>query len=176
MKRLKSGPPLGTPRTHGLTTRGKRPATYGVWAGMRGRCANPNDTSYPNYGGRGITICAEWDDFAVFHAWAMTSGYRKGLTLDRIDNDGPYAPDNCRWANRKTQSRNRRGRRYLTLNGRTRMVAEWAEEIGLSTNALLMRLRIGWSVEKALTTPKRATPATQPVLLEPPRRADRWRP
>lgn len=146
----------GTPRTHGLTTVTAPPETvslYNRWAGMRGRCRNPRDGSYHNYGGRGITVCPEWEDFPTFHEWATANGYHPSLSLDRIDNDGNYEPSNCRWTDRKTQARNRRHRRMLTHRGRTQPVSVWAEEIGITTNSLLGRLRIGWSVERALTTP-----------------------
>jgi len=84
-----------------------------IWTAMKERCFNPNNKSYDNYGGRGITVCDEWkNDYAAFSKWSKENGYREGLTLDRINNDGGYSPDNCRWTTYKVQSNNRRPRRW----------------------------------------------------------------
>ena len=91
--------------THGL----RKTRLYHVWANMKDRCLNPNTPSYSYYGGRGITICDEWrDDFQAFYDWAMANGHRDDLSIDRIDNDKGYNPDNCRWATHSEQMHNRR--------------------------------------------------------------------
>jgi len=137
--------------THGHTT--SRSKTYRSWTSMRGRCLNKNDPAYPRYGGRGISVCQQWGSFEQF---LSDMGERpENTTLDRINVDEDYTPENCRWATSKQQSRNRRRSVNLSLNGETRCVAEWAEHLGVSENAIRKRLLLGWSDEKTLTTPVR---------------------
>jgi hypothetical protein len=106
-------------RRHGLSINddGKINRLYSVWTTMRSRCNNPNDSSYIDYGGRGIRVCKEWDSYKNFHDWAISEGYdetapRGECTLDRINNNGDYSPDNCRWVNSKTQAMNKRPRKH----------------------------------------------------------------
>ena len=124
-----------------------------IWSGMRYRCFNPTSKLYPNYGGRGITICQEWSDFYAFQEWAFSSGYSEDLTIDRIDVNGPYSPENCRWATLRQQARNKRETIYLTLGEDCKPLADWAEELGIPWGTLHTRYLLGWSDERILTTP-----------------------
>lgn len=126
---------------------------YRVWRNMLNRCHNPNVPAYKNYGGRGITVCESWEKFENF--LADMGEQPVGKTLDRINNDGNYEPGNCRWATPAEQIRNRRTTTLLTFGGVTQCIADWAAEIGIGDATLRHRLKIGWPVEKALTTPVR---------------------
>lgn len=118
---------------------------------MKGRCRNPNKAQWMDYGGRGIKVCARWERFENF--LADMGEPKPRMTLERIDNDGDYEPDNCRWATRKEQVRNRRVTKLIRHDGETKPLAEWAEDIGITYGTLETRLRRGWSVERALTAP-----------------------
>lgn len=128
---------------------------YHEWTAMKDRCYNPNAQNYDRYGGRGIIMCDEWkNDVTKFADWVdSVGGFKKGLSVDRIDNNGPYAPWNCRLATAKEQLRNIRTNRILEYNGESHCMAEWAEMLGMKYSTLVNRLFKGWSVEKALTTP-----------------------
>jgi len=141
--------------THGLskTKDGKKTRLFRIWMGIKTRCYNPNVKEYKNYGGRGITMCDEWkNDFKSFHDWAIAKGYSELLTIDRIENNKDYYPENCKWSTDKDQTRNRRSSRFLELNGESKVMSEWAELYGLTDQCLFQRLKKGWSVEKAITT------------------------
>ena len=102
-------------RIHGACC--DHPDLYGVWCSMKSRCENPNRPKFKDYGNRGIEVCEEWQDSWNFVQWAVSHGYRKGLQLDRIDNDKGYSPDNCRFVTPKENSRNRRNTKFLTIKG-----------------------------------------------------------
>lgn len=135
--------------THGLS----RSREYISYQSMWLRCTDPGSVNWTDYGGRGITVCDRWKDFATFYADMGPKPSAKH-SIDRIDNDGHYEPSNCRWATNSQQARNRRGNRHITFRGETKLVVEWSEELGLNLNLIYDRLRYGWSPERALTQPK----------------------
>jgi Fic family protein len=118
---------------------------------MKERCCNPKSKSYKNYGLRGIDICEEWkQDFMSFYNWAIANGYSEELTIDRIDNNKGYAPDNCRWVNKYIQNNNTRRNRKIHCFGETHTVSEWAMITGINRNTINSRLNKGLSPEKIL--------------------------
>ena len=123
--------------------------TYRSWKGMIQRCTNPNNHKYPRYGGRGIQVCDEWKSFAGF--FKDMGDCPKGYQIDRINNDGNYNKDNCRWADIQTQARNRSNNRNITMNGQTKTMAEWCEELNVSPVMVRMRISRGWQTNEALT-------------------------
>jgi hypothetical protein len=131
---------------------GKGTRLYGIWKGMRERCNTPSSTTYKNYGARGIKVCKQWDDFQVFKKWALSHGYNDKLTIDRIDVNGNYEPNNCRWVSYRENSNNKRNSRFIEYQGQIKTVAEWAQIYNLKYGTLWMRLKKGWSVERALTS------------------------
>lgn len=128
---------------------------YEVWKGIKARCYNPTHIGYGNYGGRGIKVCDEWlNDFGSFFNWSIDNGYCDGYQIDRIDNEGDYEPDNCRWVTAKENSNNKRTNHLITYKGETKTMREWCDELGF--NYYTIRSRINnyhWSVEKAFETP-----------------------
>lgn len=148
--------------TDDYTEEEKRKHLAIVLCGMRKRCYKPKSNCYKNYGGRGITVCDEWmgkDGQKNFYKWATENGYKKGMTIDRINNNGNYTPDNCRWATPKTQAYNRSTNSYVTIHGKTQTVSEWADEIGISRGTMQNRLRYGWSEDRLLE------PAHEPLKM-----------
>lgn len=126
-------------------------AFYRRWSDMRYRCSNPNIAAYKNYGGRGITVCERWQTFANFYA-DMYPSYLPGMQIDRIDNNGPYSPENCRWVNAKKNNRNKRSNRCIETPDGPMVLAEAAEKYGIKPDALWHRLRTGHSIEKAFSS------------------------
>lgn len=138
-------------RKHGHGVLDRSPE-YQAWAHMRGRCLNPRIKNFARYGGRGISICERWNEFANFLA-DMGPRPSRGHSLDRINNDGHYTPENCRWATRHQQTRNTSRNVMWTQGGVTRCLADWARDFGINIATVHARLRTGWTVEEALTTP-----------------------
>ena len=143
--------------THGLSRGpdGKHTALYKVWTQMRQRCLNPSNRSYPRYGGRGIRVCDEWQDYSVFHAWALSNGYEQGLTIERMDNDAGYCPENCTWIPLSQQALNLAKSRRVTHKGTTRHLREWGRVTGINARTIAGRIDSGWPIDKALTEPIR---------------------
>lgn len=130
---------------------------YSVWSGMKQRCTNPNSMGYENYGGRGITFCEEWKNFHSFCEWALSHGYSDNLTLERIDVNKNYCPENCTWIPLSDQPKNTRNNyinKYLTVNGETKSFAEWAENVGITPRRLYWRIKRGTPIEEAVTKPR----------------------
>lgn len=144
---------------HGFNKVGNRHPIYKAWDNMKDRCYNNNYNSYHNYGGRGIIVCAEWvNDFITFCKWAIVNEWKKGLSLDRINTDGNYEPQNCRWATDIQQGRNRRNNYNIEAFGEKKCLSAWAEDIRCLVNAPVVQRRLTvlkWDSERAISTPKK---------------------
>ena len=124
--------------THGM----KHSRIYQIWCEMKKRCYLQSSKSYPHYGGRGIRVCDEWiDNFPAFYQWSMDSGYSDSLTIDRIDTNGNYSPENCRWSTHSEQQRNRTNNLYLEYNGETQTLSEWCRRYGVIYGSAWNRYR-----------------------------------
>ena len=127
---------------------------YKSYRGMFQRCYQKACAHYNNYGGRGIKVCPEWHDIEAFAKWVETSGYRVGLSIDRIDSDGAYCPENCKWSTPHEQSNNRRNTITLTHDGKTMALTDWADYLGINRHTLYSRIvKSNWSTEKTLSVP-----------------------
>jgi hypothetical protein len=123
---------------------------------MKQRCENSSVPHYKRYGGKGVTVCAEWHDFINFEKWSLENGYDDTLTIDRIENSKGYSPENCRWVSNLIQQRNRKNNHLLTYNGETHCISEWSEILGISRSVITLRVsRYGYSVEEAFNKPVR---------------------
>ena len=123
---------------HGL----RNTRLYRIWASIKTRCYNENDPHFERWGKRGIKMCDEWrNDFKVFYDWSMSHGYSDELTIDRIDNDGNYEPQNCRWTTIKEQNKNKRNVKYITYAGKTQTIPEWTKELRLGKETIRERLK-----------------------------------
>lgn len=127
---------------------------HSIWRGMKERCFRKENISYPFYGGRGITVCKEWaKSFIAFRGWALKNGYAENLSIDRMDSNGNYCPENCRWVTAKQQSNNTRRNVFITYKGKTKTVSEWAEITGIKKETLADRKRRGWSDSDCIEIP-----------------------
>lgn len=137
-------------RKHGMAN--PKTPEYQSWINMRQRVSNPNHARYDAYGGRGIKVCERWNSFSAFLA-DMGPRPTPRHSIDRIDNDGDYCPNNCRWATAFTQNNNRRGLRLITVNGNTKTAREWEDYYGWKHSTISGRIRLGWTQELAASTP-----------------------
>lgn len=129
---------------------------YHIWETIRLKCTSHKNQKYYLYGARGIKICDEWfNDYISFRNWSLANGYKKGLTIDRINNNGNYEPSNCRWTTHKIQQNNTRRNIYITYNNKTQTLKQWCEELNLNYKTINNRIKLGWDKIIALTTPIR---------------------
>lgn len=151
-------------KTHGMTGT----VLHNKWLNMKSRCYNPNNKRYNRYGGRGIKVCEEWEkDFMSFYNWAMKNGFKESLTIDRIDNDGDYCPENCRFSTPKEQANNRSKNKLYEIKGKTKTLSDWCSEYGIEYNTVAFRLKKGVDIENALSKNyKRKSPERNKYLEE----------
>jgi len=149
---LVQGTPVDCGR-HSVSATAKYQKLLHVWKSMKQRCENPNCDAWNDYGDRGITICDAWQDYNTFESWSLSHGYAEGLSIDRIDVNKGYSPENCRFADRKTQQQNRRVNHYATAWGETKCLEEWARDprVKVSANTLRARLIKGMNPVDAMT-------------------------
>ncbi|MGX8701543.1 hypothetical protein [Caproiciproducens sp.] len=147
--RKETAPHNNSPK-HGMS----RTRLWTIWCAMKSRCYNRKNVAYKDYGGRGITVCNEWlHDFHCFQIWAFRNGYLDNLTIDRIDCNGNYEPQNCKWSTYEEQENNRRNTIYLTIYGQTLPVSEWARKVGISAATLRWRISNNWPKNKMFMQP-----------------------
>lgn len=134
-------------RTHGES----KTKLYGIWSSMKARCYNKNTVAYKDYGGRGIEMCDEWKhDYDAFRKWALENGYRDDASIDRVDNDLGYSPENCEWVTGVAQANNRRSNRVYTVDGETHNLTEWAHIKGINPKTLFNRVYTGVPFDEAI--------------------------
>lgn len=139
-------------KKHGHTAGKSKTPIYRVWCNMVQRCNDKNSPTYARYGARGIRII--WNNFEDFLR-DMQESWAPGLSIERKDNNGPYCKDNCKWATVKEQALNRRSNVFLTHDGKTQTLSEWANELGIDRRTLRMRMKLGWSDDEVISTPLR---------------------
>lgn len=148
--------------THGHSSGGVKTPEYQTWARIKTRCTNENHSDYPDYGGRGLMVAAEWvDDFEAFYAHIGPKPTSKH-SIDRIDNERGYEPGNVRWATTEVQSNNKRSNHSLTVGDQTMTIRQWAQKTGLDQKTICMRVLRGWSAEDAVSKP---AVAPQPTAI-----------
>lgn len=134
-------------KEHGMT----KTKLYRVWCSMRERCNNSHNKSYKNYGRKGIRVCEDWEkSFYNFNEWAINNGYKEGLTIDRIDGQKGYCPENCRWTTSKIQNRNYSRNHTVIYDGKKYCLIELAEKFKINYSKLLYRIKVGYSIEEAI--------------------------
>lgn len=127
---------------------------YRIWSGIKARCYNSKSARYSSYGNKGVKMCEEWkNDFNIFYDWAILNGYNDKLTIERVNVNGNYEPNNCIWATVKTQANNRTNNHLIFYNCETHTLSEWAEILKINRSTLWYRIKRGWSVKRAFTTP-----------------------
>ena len=141
--------------SHGNTV-GGHTRLYNIWNGMKNRCKNKSHIGYKYYGAKGIEVCDEWADFMKFKKWAESNGYDDHLSIDRIDSNKNYRPENCRWVTSKVQSNNTCRNHYITVDGDTKTISQWAEKVGIPSRTIAARINVlGWPPQEAVLTPLR---------------------
>jgi len=134
---------------------GKKKRLHNIWTDMKTRCYNANTPVFKYYGAKGIKVCDIWkNSFKSFYEWALSNGYEDDLSIDRINYEGDYEPDNCRWADLFQQANNKTNNKWVSYNGETKTIGQWEKETGLTWDIIDWRLKQGWSPEKALTLPR----------------------
>ena len=136
--------------THGMTNT----RLYTVWVSMKARCLNTKNKRYEQYGGRGIKICEDWKSFEPFRDWALENGYNDNLSIERIDVDGNYDPQNCKWIPMSDQAKNTRSNRRVTINGETRILSEWSRISGIKAHTIRHRIIKGYPESEWLKPPR----------------------
>ena len=141
---------------------------YNIWVDMKQRCRADGNEVHKYWGGKGIKVCSDWNDYKVFEKWALSHGYKDHLTIDRIDGTKDYCPDNCRWATYSEQSRNMSSNHYIEINGESHIVEDWCNILGnITPSSVYRRVRVyGWSYKKALLTPAQKTVSFDPEYTE----------
>ena len=150
-----------------LALKNTRCRIYTIWNNIKRRCNDENSEKYPRYGGRGIKICNEWYVFDAFYEWALNNGYKDNLSIDRMDNDGNYEPNNCRWVDDIVQANNKSTNHLIEYNGETHTLQEWSRIVGIDRRTIWKRIiQYGWSVSDALEKPIKKQKQGKDLLIE----------